>query len=181
MSSIIYKFSDNMKWKITITLIGLVIMGCREVGNKSGSVDLLSPEEVNAEIESLREFIIPPKGESKENVDAVFGIPKEFYGSVFDKISADTLMYKYQLLTPEPRQEFRAYLYVKYNDDKVEYIGISHYRTVVNLAYSQGAKEQQMIDRNNKFTLEDLIEIKEKYKDKLKNASWNKREREKSP
>ena len=168
-----------MKQILITILISLVVTGCCVMDNMSGSVESMLPDEVNARIESLREFIIPPKGVSEADVDAVFGVSEEYNGSLFNKITPDTLMRKYQLLDPEPNQDFRSYLYVKYTDDKVEYIGISHSCSIANLiGYSEGSPEQieqqQMLDRNKVFILKDLIEIKEKYGDKLKDASWNK-------
>ena len=168
-----------MKQIIVIAILSLVIIGCDETENTSISVESLSPEEVNAEIESFREFIIPPKGTSKADVDAIFGVPKETKELKGKGSPAHYPMHSYQLLDPKPKQDFRAFLYVSYKDDKVTFIGINHMCVLKSRGYApQGSplqiKQQQEIDMENLHVLEDLIEIKEKYKSKLKNASWNK-------
>jgi hypothetical protein len=170
-----------MKRIIIIAIMSLVITGCRGKDNTSVAVESLSPEEVNAQIEILHKLMIPPKGVSKADVDAVFGVPEEIKelpkggkGS-----PTDYPMHIYQLLTPKQNQEFRAFLHVTYEDEKVKYIGINHICVSKGRpTYLQGSpqqiKQQQMIEMENVQVLEDLNEIQKKYENKLKDASWNK-------
>ena len=129
----------------------------------------MSPEEVNAQIAGLRKFIIPPKGVSKADVDAVFGVAE----IITESTGKGNYMYplhKVQLLEPKPHQQFRAFLYVSYTDDRVSDVGIDHYCVARGRAFY----DKEAIERENKLVLEDLIEIQKKYGSKLKDASWNK-------
>jgi hypothetical protein len=176
----------NMKQIIIVALCSFVIIGCHNMGKTLSSVESLSPEEVNAQIESLRKFIIPTKGVSKTEVDAIFGVPEE----IKERPSGGIILFNfplhiYQLIEPEQNQEFRAFLYVNYKDDKVAFSSINHYCVAKNRAiYPEGSpsqiKEQKAIDGENRLVLEDLIEIQKKYENKLKNASWNKQASEQS-
>ena len=139
------------------------------------SVDSMSPEEVNAEIQNLHEFIIPPIGTSKADIDAVFGVPKEYK----ERPSGGIILYNfplhtYQLLDPKPNQEFRAILCVNYKEDKVVLSSINHMCVVKNRVVSiQSPERQKAIEAENRHVLEDLIEIEKKYKKKLQKTSWN--------
>ena len=168
-----------MKQFIITVLLSLVITGCRGKDKMSDTAESLSPEEVNAQIESLNKLIIPLKGISKAEVDAVYGVPNETREPGIKGSAYMYPMHTYQLLAPKQRQEFRAFLYVTYKDDKVEYIGIKHYCVAKNRAiYLQDSPEQirqqQEIDDENVRVLADLIEIQKKYENKLKDAPWNK-------
>jgi hypothetical protein len=175
-----------MKQIIVIAILSLVIIGCRKTDVMSTSVESLSPEEVNSQIANLRKFIIPPKGLNKVEVDAIFGVPEE----IKERPSGGIILFNfplhiYQLLEPEQNQEFRAFLYVNYKDDKVAFSSINHYCVAKNrVIYPEGSpaqiKEQKAIDGENRLVLEDLIEIQKKYENKLKNASWNKQASEQS-
>jgi hypothetical protein len=174
-----------MKQIIIVALCSFVIIGCHNKGKTSSSVESLSPEEVNSQIESLRKFIIPTKGASKEDVDTVFGVPKEIKGPPTKGSTVDYPMHTYQLLSPEKGQEFRAFLYVTYKDDNVTYIGINHYcvakgRPLYRSGSTENIRQQKEIEGENIQVLDDLIEIKKKYENKLKNASWNKQASEQS-
>ncbi len=158
-----------MKRIIIISLLSLVIIGCGGTNNTSVSLESLSPEEVNTEIESLREFIIPPKGVSKADVNTVFGVP-EVINELTGKGSANMYpMHIYQLLSPKQGQEYRAYLQVTYEADKAKYISISHYCVVRGRA----TYPKDEIERENRLVLEDLLEIKKNYGSELEDASWN--------
>jgi hypothetical protein len=168
-----------MKQVIVLVLFSLVIAGCLKNDNITGSTEILSPEEVNAQIENLRKLIIPPKGVSKADVDAVFGVPKEITESDGKGTAGMYPMHTYQLLKPEQGREFRAFLYVTYENNKVKYAGINHCCVSKNrVIYPQGSPEQiaqqHEIDTENVHVLADLTEIQQLYGYRLKTASWNK-------
>ncbi len=159
-----------MKQIIVAALLSLAITGCQAADTGPASAKSLAPEEVSAQIASLRELIIPCKGTARADVDAVFGEPevtKELKGK---GSAAMYPMHSYQLLPPKQGQEFRAFLYVTYRNDKAHFVGINHICTVKGRAYPADPKELESEDR---LVLADLLEIKKKYDSKLRDASWN--------
>jgi len=160
-----------MKQIIVAALLGLAIIGCRTDNQTPEQKQSLSPEQVTEEIASLRKFIIPPKGATLVDVNAVFGKPivtKELSGK---GSAAMYPMHSYKLLHPKPGQQFRAYLYVTFRNDKAYFVGINHTCVAKGRAIPADPKE---LESENRLVLADLLEIKKKYESKLKDALWNK-------
>ena len=157
-----------MKHIIAIAIFSLVIAGCGGMNNQTSYVESLSPEQVNAEIESFREFIIPPKGTSKEDVDAVFEVSDVIEESK-DKGSYIYPLHIYDLLPSIDGEVPWAFMYVSYTNDKIVAIGINHYCVVKGRTLYDG----EAIEKENVQVLKDLIDIKKKFKNKLNKASWN--------
>jgi hypothetical protein len=134
----------------------------------------------------LSAFIIPPAGTAKADVDSVYGEPKEYKEPPKIKASEDDYpMHTYTLLPPpvsptDPRA--RATLYITYRNDKVSKAGINHYFGVRNPvgrfpSMPEDPQEKQRIENENQRTLIALKEINEKFADKLKTASWYKKQK----
>jgi hypothetical protein len=167
-----------MKQIIVTALLSLAISGCKTADNTRTSQPSLSPEEVTAEIASLRKVIVPPNGWNKADVDWVFGAPEETKELNGKGSTAMYPMHSYQLIPPKQGQQFRAFLYVTYRNDKVHFAGINH-MCVVKGRYKE--PEPDELDREHRFVLTDLLEIKKKYEHKLKDATWNKKASEPEP
>lgn len=80
-------------------------------------------------------------------------------------------MHSHQLPPSKQGQEFRAFLYVTYRNDKARFVGINHVCVVKG---RDKDPEPEELARENRLVLADLIEIEKKYETKLKDASWNK-------
>jgi hypothetical protein len=160
-----------MKEIIVTAYLSLAITGCQVPDRAPSPADSLSPDQVTAQVASLRKLMIPPKGASKADVDAVFGEPKETKELKGKGSAAMYPMHSYQLLPPKQGQEFRAFLYVTYKNDKAHFVGINHV-CVIKGRYKEPEPDER--DRENRLVLADLLEIKEKYETKLNDASWNK-------
>ncbi len=130
-----------------------------------------NPEQVAEQIASLRKFIIPPKGTSKTDVDAVFGTPERIEKLTGKGSPASFPQHRYHLLPPKSGQGFRARLRVTYRNDKAHFIGINHL-CIIHGRYKAPLPAE--LARENRLVLADLLEIKTKYEYKLRAASWNK-------
>jgi hypothetical protein len=76
-------------------------------------------------ISALQSIIIPPAGTDKSQVDTVYGMPKEVESQGMGS-SADYPMHIYQLLPPQKKEEFRAFLYATYRDGRLRNAAINH-------------------------------------------------------
>jgi len=80
-------------------------------------------------------------------------------------------MHSYKLLHPKAGQQFRAYLYVTFRNDKAHFVGINHACVTKGMT---ALPDPEWVARENQAVLIDLTEIKKNYESKLKDASWNK-------
>lgn len=140
---------------------------------------------VEDQIAELEKMIIPPEGTEKANVDIIFGEPKEIKVTLAKVLSVKypDLVYIYELLPPIGKQEFRAYLYIKCRNGKVWMPGINHLcvikgRPIFMKGSPEEIRKKQEIELEKHEVLIDLNEIRDKFTEKLKSASWNKKESE---
>jgi len=98
-----------------------------------------APEAVEAQIEALREVIIPTKGTPKAEVEAVYGVGRETKELRGKGSAVHYPMHSYNLLPAKRGQDFRAFLYVTYREGKVHYVGINHICVVKNRVINRPA------------------------------------------
>ena len=132
--------------------------------------DSRTATDVRVQIDSLRRFIVPPRGTNKADIDAVFGTPKQIEKLDGKGSAVRYPMHVYQLLPPRMGLEFRAILHITYKDEKVRYVGISHEGVTVGRV---GEPKPEEIARENRLLLTDLREIVRKFASKLRNAPWS--------
>jgi hypothetical protein len=135
---------------------------------------------VEDQIAALNELIIPPKGTEKASVDSVYGKPQEIKRLQGKGASSDYPLHTYGLLPPLEKQEFRAFLYVTYRNGKVWRAGINHVcvlksRAVYRAGSPEDWKQTREIQNENHLVLIDLKDVRDKFAEKLKDASWNRK------
>lgn len=135
----------------------------------------LSDDEVRERIARLRAIIIPPVGTFLSQVDRVFGRPRveEALRPGAKGSPADYPMHIYDLLPPEGRAEFRAFLHVTNHNDVVARAAINHHSVVKGRAAGPRAAGQERVLRaEQRRVLADLEAIREKYRVQLRSAEW---------
>jgi hypothetical protein len=130
------------------------------------------------EIAALQKRIIPPKGTTKEDVDAVYGVPEEVKELKGKGLKTNYPMHVYELLPPRKKEDFRAFLYVTYRNGVVGMAGINHMliknRPLSRRQGPEADKQKMEIAEENLRVLANLKEIEVKFGDGIKSASWNK-------
>ncbi len=134
------------------------------------------PVAVADQIAKLNTLLIPPDGTDKADIDLVFGKPKEIKELKGKGSPVDYPMHIYELLPPIGKEEFRAFLYVTYRQGKVWRAGINHLCVTKNryAGVIDDSKQKQEIERENQQALVNLQDIRNRFAEKLKAASWNK-------
>ena len=170
-----------MKWIMLAALLSLIVAGCQTDTTSPKVTRVLSAGQVNEQIAGLRKLIIPPEGTGKTAIDAVFGqatvVQKRTKGGRY--VSP---VHIYQLLSPERGQDSRAILFVTYKEGKAHFVDINHMCvTKGRPIFADPKKFTAEREAENRLVLFDLLEIKKKYEDKLKDAVWNKQASEHSP
>jgi hypothetical protein len=129
----------NMKsiYPLTVVMAGFILLSAH-----GATVAKTDEERTTEEISALQKRIIPPKGTTKEDVDAVYGVPEEVKELKGKGSKIDYPMHVYQLLAPRKKEEFRAFLYVTYRNGVVAMAGINHMCVTKNRRSSVGVRPQ---------------------------------------
>jgi len=163
----------------TIAALVVVLLFAAAVGYCEDSKKLYAPS-ADAEVwnlkNDLREFIIPPVGTPKDEVDQIFGKPQDVAFPGFGNPS-DYPQQDYCLLQPEEKQDFRASLYVTYRRNRVYRARINHSCDDDRFASPRRNVTRERlteVSQGNRLILRDLLETYITHCLTLPAASWNK-------
>ena len=169
-----------MKYNVLIFAAAMAVAASSRAAESTNDVANIA---LGERITELRKFIMPPEGTKKTDVDSVYGAPVEVKEPQGKGPSADYPMDTYELLPPDGKEDFHAFLYVTYRGGKVWRAGINHIGVLKNrqlnrAGSSEYLKQKQEIQGENRSMLIDLQNIRDKFAEKLGNASWNKQSSE---
>jgi hypothetical protein len=149
---------------------------------KSYAVAKLAPAQVREQTIKLEKLIIPPKGTSLQDVEAVYGKTSLNDPSEIVKGKKELLYWLY-LLPASKGGDFRAILLMRVEDGKIAESSVNHFCVMKNrkqMPIPHDAQSRQMVkavqaqlQAETRGVLDDLLQIQDRYSQNLKTASWN--------
>lgn len=172
---------------ISVVISSLALYCFAESKSDKSEVAKLTRAQVEQRVNKLEKIILPSKGTLLKDVEAVYGKLKTSGPRSGTKTDGRVYYYR-ELLTPRGGLDFRAVLLLRAGNGRVTNMSINHVCVLKNrrqlalgphLTKTQKKemeKVQKELEKEQRGVLLDLLEIHEKYKDTLKNASWAARE-----
>ncbi len=173
---------DRSYTAIPVVILLMLMPGChppqRAIPVTSGP-----KTEVTAKtpIDKLRAFIMPPSGTTQREIQAIFGGPTRVTPTQFEGDPEDYPLHLHTLLgDPEKEAQPRAWLQLVYKERLLHQVRLWHACTHISRPYyREGTTERIQWDRHwaelKAQEHSELLEIRAKYGDALKRASWNSR------